>query len=62
MGEFQIQKCEVCKKGCVPIPTSNIVSSEWLCRNCHKSYPMDPVLAQGLINQEHQDRAQNNGR
>lgn len=55
--EFKIQICEECKKQCRPLPTSNIISSEWYCGLCHRSYPMDPLLAQALIAQDKEGKS-----
>ena len=56
MAEFQPKTCDVCKKVCKPFATSNVSSSEWFCPMCHKSYPMDPQLANALNQQEARER------
>ena len=51
-GQKQItpQICEVCKKPCIPLPSShNLASSEWYCQTDHKSYPMDVDTARAIL-------------
>ena len=47
MPELQIKICEKCKKDCMPVPTpqTGIHHSEWYCKPCHQSYPMDKDTA-----------------
>lgn len=62
MPEFQPKVCSVCQKLCKPFFTSNVTSSEWFCSNCHKSYAMDPQLAEALQMQEMRERRGNAAR
>lgn len=41
-----LKACTVCNGQCIPLITSNIVSSEFYCGKCHKSYPMNPEVVQ----------------
>lgn len=44
--------CERCNKTCMALTTSNIVSSEFYCLACHRSYSMDAEVAQTIVTLE----------
>lgn len=56
--EMTPKTCEICNKICEPFPTqtNTIHASEWYCRACHKSYPMNEKVARSILTYEAQQR------
>lgn len=63
--EIKIKVCIVpgCEKTCQPLPVAPCLqASEWYCPHCHKSYRMEPVVAQAILNYEAQMRGAGRGK
>jgi hypothetical protein len=53
-GEYNGDPCNrPCAEPCMALVShSKLESSEWYCRSCHKSYPMDMAIANAIKKQE----------